>query len=83
MRSGHSWLDVKSYTLSEIGFFVYACARDSKTEFNDRVTEIWFGNNLSEKGVKELYKSDKRGNKAVVTTEADLKRLASAIQGLT
>jgi len=75
---GHSWLDIKQYNLSEIGFFV---RRHIKSRFEDQkaeVTKIWMGVHLNAKSIKELNREKKK----VATTETDLSKIASAIQRL-
>jgi hypothetical protein len=46
--------------------------------YNDKVTQIWLGNNLSDKAIRNLGTK----KKTVATSTADLSEIANVIKGL-
>jgi hypothetical protein len=56
VSSGHSWLDVKHYTLSEVGTFLAVILRQEITRRADKLTTSWMGTHLSPEGYEQAIK---------------------------
>jgi hypothetical protein len=56
VENGHSWSDIKFYTLSEIGVFLKVILRQKGPEKADLLTTGWLAQHLTDKGLKEYTK---------------------------
>lgn len=52
--NGHSWKDIQSYTLSEIGVFIRECTISKQEEQKIDIINIWTGQKATEKYIKKL-----------------------------
>lgn len=88
ISNGHSWLDIKKYTLSEIGIFFKTTVLMEREEKAEQLQRNWMSSNLEYKGLKEfltengLYNSNRRSEVSQEQVTNDWKRLASLQQGL-
>lgn len=86
--NNHSWLSIQEYTLSEIGAFLHSIVKRESQVKADRISEYWFGSNLTKQGLQELTEKLHRMagvEKAEPTIEEinnDWKRLAAFMQGI-
>ena len=53
VANGHSWSSIKEYTLSEIGVFFKTIVIREREKKIERLSYLWYGNNLTYKGLKE------------------------------
>ena len=87
--NGHSWSSIKDYTFSEVGAFLKVIVRKEATEKAESLSQMWMGNNLSQKGLQEILKdlrnqSTSRKIEEVAQEEVvqNWNSLASAMKGL-
>ena len=59
MSNGHSWPNIKTYTLSEIGVFIRSIYEIKESERVDKFTMDWMSANLSKKGMEKFVKDMK------------------------
>ena len=78
LESGHTWLDVKQYSLSEVGFFVHQYMSNKEGAVNDEIMKLWLGNNLDKKGVEKLRKK----NKFDINSKDNVHEIAKMFKGL-
>ncbi|RLF43928.1 MAG: hypothetical protein DRN17_05395, partial [Thermoplasmata archaeon] len=45
VKHNHSWKDIKTYTLSEIGIFLRECLKEEHLSTKKRILENWLGTN--------------------------------------
>lgn len=76
VASGHSWLDIKQYTLSEFGIFLSVLNKIDKENKVHDITTAWLGTNLSKEGLDSVLK-DLSGKTGVTVEEHN-----NAVKGL-
>lgn len=88
MAHGHSWSDIKHYTLSEIGVFLRVCLKRNKLKTSDDIINQWLSNNLTKKGLTNIInKIDSCSEKkepivrSKEETAKDWRKLAAAMRG--
>lgn len=54
VSSGHSWSDVKTYTLAEVGIFLDAVYKKSVAEKAEKASLDWMTHNLTGKKMQEI-----------------------------
>lgn len=54
VSSGHSWSDVKNYTLAEVGIFLDAIQKKEIAEKVEQLSLDWMTNNLTGKKMQEI-----------------------------
>lgn len=82
--SGHTWPDIQSYTLNQIGVFVREAAKAREEERKNLIYSTWVGVNADSKGIQSILKSSAK-SKAVSGTKTNKQewlRLARAMQGM-
>lgn len=62
MSSGHSWADVKKYTLSEIGVFMRSIYTKRESERIEKFSLDWMSSNVSQEGMEKILKSMKKSS---------------------
>ncbi len=60
MSSGHSWADVKKYTLSEIGVFMRSIYIKRDSERIEKFSLDWMSSNVSHEGMEKVLDSMKK-----------------------
>lgn len=56
MSSGHSWSDIKKYTLSEIGVFLRSVKVKRSNEKIENISFGWMSSNLDHEGIEKVIK---------------------------
>jgi len=90
VSNGHSWSNIKRYTLSEIGVFVNSIYIKNNRDRIDKLSMDWMSFNLSQDGVKNTIKDMSKSlskNKELMTKKEiakdcakDWRRLAALNQ---
>ena len=86
ISAGHSWSDIKKYSLAEAGVFLKAIIRKNRRDYVSNLNQLWYGSNLTQEGlqkaVTELSKRVKE-EKDLEPKEiqAEWKRLAGFMSG--
>jgi hypothetical protein len=52
--NGHPWSSIKHYNLSEIGAFLVVIVKKEAYEKADRLSQMWLGSNLQQKGLQDV-----------------------------
>ena len=75
MSNGHSWSNIKNYTLSEIGVFINSIYSKKDRERIDKFTLDWMSNNLTKDGMEQMVKNMQKSSfqeKGKVKTKEDV-----------
>jgi hypothetical protein len=86
ISAGHSWSDIKQYTLAEVGIFLKAVIRKNRRDYIQNLNQLWYGSNLTQEGIQkavtELSK-EVETEKELEPNEiqAEWRRLASFMSG--
>lgn len=60
VSSGHSWPNIKKYTLSEIGVFLRSIRIKKINEKIEKVSFDWMASNTDQEGIEKIIKSIKK-----------------------
>lgn len=90
VSAGHSWADIQTYTLAEIGAFLRAVIRGDASRKVEALQVAWYGNNLSQDGLKRYVSEMQRAGgvdkeqqeESPEQIAKDWKRLAKFMGGL-
>ncbi len=81
VSNGHPWSDIKNYTLSEIGSFFKTIVLLERNENVSTLSNMWMGNNLPYKELKEVLVGygikEQKATPTVAEVQNDWKKLAS------
>lgn len=58
---GHRWLDVKQYSLGEIGVFLNSCKKEDEAKQTNEMSNAWLANHASQKFMKKYLKQNSQG----------------------
>lgn len=74
MSNGHSWLDIKQYTLSEIGVFIRSIYVKKEQDIINQFSFDWMASNLSYDGMETIMKKLKKSTskKSATSKEEDI-----------
>lgn len=67
IEHGHSWTEIKSYTLSQLGIFLREAAKLDDFRRKQSIYASWVGANVTEKGIKSILKETSLPAKHVVS----------------
>lgn len=70
MSNGHSWSNVKTYTLSEIGVFIRSIYTKRESERIEKFSLDWMSSNLTHEGMEKVVTSMK---KVSITQKKEIK----------
>lgn len=91
MQNGHRWIDIKKYTLGEIGVFLKAINDEQSDKNEEKLQETklaWMANHLKYEDLNKQINSmtsPSKKKKVIVTPEEanrDWERLARTMKGL-
>jgi len=76
---------IKTYSLSEIGVFIYAVVKSEQKDQVSDISNIYFGTNITKEGLEELLNSSKNNAKNTVKDKTghqdEWHRLKKTMQG--
>lgn len=85
---GHSWTEIKSYTLSQLGLFAREATKLDETKRKERITAAWLGFNADHKNLTKILESAVARTKSsdpedkLAEHKKNWNNLAKALRGL-
>lgn len=85
---GHSWSDLKNYSLAELGVFFRVVVELEEENRVEDLSNIWMGSNLEYKRLKEVIdtlqrkQNENRSDLAAKEVNKEWKRLARFMSGI-
>ncbi len=87
IEHGHTWCDIKEYSLGEIGIFIREAQKREELEVKSQVISTWTGFNADQKYIRRLTNatprpSSKQESQSPEKSRSEWMRLAAAMSGL-
>ena len=82
IASNHSWVDIQSYTLNQVGVFVREAVKEQENKRRSAIYAAWIGTNADKKSVERILKPVNSGQNDQKKVKADVLRLAQRLKGL-
>lgn len=77
VSNGHSWSNVKQYTLSEIGVFLRSIRTRKERDRVEMLSYNWMSSNLNHEGIEKVIDSMKKESPSFVKKERTKEEVAN------
>lgn len=77
ISAGHSWSDIKNYSLAEVGVFLKSVIKKSRRDYIQQLNQLWYGSNLTQEGIQKATTELQKGSKKEQEKELEPKEIQS------
>lgn len=77
VSNGHSWSNIKQYTLSEIGVFLRSIRTKKERDRVEALSYNWMSSNLNHEGIEKVIDSIKKESSSFVKKDKTKEEVAN------